>query len=284
MTATERRTALWEGPLSDVRRAELAQIAPSFDFHEVADKADLEARIGDAEIVAGSVPESALPRAARLKWVHSWAAGPNTQLYPAMVESPVVVTCSKGNGAIPLAEHALMLMLMLNRDAMRWVEGQREKRWDHFTHGELTGLTCGIVGAGHSGRDLALKAKACHMRVIGIRRHLGDEANFDEMLPLDRLHDFLAQSDFVVMTAPLTPETEAMLGEAEFRAMKQSAFYICFSRGGIAKDEALLRALNEGWIAGAGLDAHGTEPLPPDSPFWDRAQHDRHAAQRRLIG
>jgi phosphoglycerate dehydrogenase-like enzyme len=90
----------------------------------------------------------------------------------------------------------------------------------------------------------------------------------DEVFPLERLHVLLGQSDFVVMTAPRTPESKGMLGEAEFRAMKSSAYYICFSRGGIADDAALLRALNEGWIAGAGLDAHTQEPLPPDSPYW----------------
>jgi phosphoglycerate dehydrogenase-like enzyme len=84
----------------------------------------------------------------------------------------------------------------------------------------------------------------------------------------DRLHEMLGRSDFVVVTAPKTPETTGMLGESEFRAMKPSAYYICYSRGGIADDAALLRALREGWIAGAGLDAHSTEPLPPDSPFW----------------
>jgi phosphoglycerate dehydrogenase-like enzyme len=89
------------------------------------------------------------------------------------------------------------------------------------------------------------------------------------VLPQERLHDLLGRSDFVVVTAPRTAETTGMLGEAEFRAMKRSAYYICFSRGGIAEDAALLRALQEGWIAGAGLDAHGTEPLPPDSPFWE---------------
>ena len=77
-----------------------------------------------------------------------------------------------------------------------------------------------------------------------------------------------AAGDFVVVTAPLTPETRGMLGEDEFRAMKPTAFFIVFSRGGIADDDALLRALDEGWIAGAGLDNFGTEPLPADSPFW----------------
>jgi phosphoglycerate dehydrogenase-like enzyme len=90
----------------------------------------------------------------------------------------------------------------------------------------------------------------------------------DEVFPLERLHELLAQSDFVVMTAPRTPESTGMLGEAEFRSMRPTAFYVCFSRGGIADDAALLRALHEGWIAGAGLDAHSEEPLPPDSPFW----------------
>ncbi len=93
--------------------------------------------------------------------------------------------------------------------------------------------------------------------------------NVDEVFTHDGLHDLLRAADFVVMTAPRTPETVGMLGEAEFRAMKPMAHYICFSRGGIADDGALLRALQEGRIAGAGLDAHGEEPLPPDSPFWD---------------
>jgi phosphoglycerate dehydrogenase-like enzyme len=268
LTANAPRIALWEGPLLDARRAELAAAAPAIAFHALADRADLESRIADAEIVAGLVPEESFAKAANLKWIHSWQAGPDPQLFPAMVESPVVLTCSKGNGAIPLAEHAMMLMLMLNRNAVLWLESQRDRKWERRVHGELTGLTCGIIGAGHSGRDLALKAKAFHMRVVGVRRHPKPEANFDEMFGPDQLHEQLSQSDFVVMTAPLTPETAGMLGEAEFRAMKPTAHYICFSRGGIADDDALLRALNEGWIAGAGLDAHSIEPLPPDSPFW----------------
>jgi phosphoglycerate dehydrogenase-like enzyme len=190
-------------------------------------------------------------------------------MYPEMLASDVLVTSCKGNGAIPLAEHAMMQMLMLNRDAMRWARAQAEHRWDRVYHGELTGLTCGIIGLGHSGQDLARKCKAFHMRVIGIRRTAQPTPNVDEVFDHERLHEFLGESDFVVVTAPRTPETKGMLGQAEFHAMKPSAYYVCFSRGGIADDDALLRALREGWIAGAGLDAHSDEPLPPDSPFWD---------------
>ena len=254
--------------IDDRQMAQIRAAAPGAEVRYFAKQAELEAEVEAAEVIAGQVSAEALARARRLAWVHSWAAGPDSQLSPEMVASPVVLTCSKGNGAVPLAEHAMLLMLMLNRDALRWVRAQEQRRWDRFYHGELNGLTCGIIGLGYSGQDLALKAKAFHMRVLGMRRSDRPTPNVDEIVPRARLADFLGRSDFVVVTAPRTPETVKMLGEAEFRAMKPSAYFICFSRGGIADDAALLRALQEGWIAGAGLDAHGEEPLPPDSPFW----------------
>jgi phosphoglycerate dehydrogenase-like enzyme len=260
---------LLTGEIDETRFAQLQSIAPQASLAFFDKQADMEAAVEEADIVAGQLSAPALARGRRLKWVHSWAAGPNTQLYPEFVASPVVLTCSKGNGAIPLAEHAMMLMLMLNRNAMRWIEGQRNRKWDAFFHGELNGMTVGIIGAGYSGVDLALKAQAFHMRVLGLRRNTMPTRNFDRMYSRDQLHEFLGECDFVVVTAPKTPETTDMLGEAEFRAMKPSAFYVCFSRGGVANDGALYKALIEGWIAGAGLDAHGIEPLPAESPFWN---------------
>jgi phosphoglycerate dehydrogenase-like enzyme len=159
-------------------------------------------------------------------------------------------------------------MLMLNRDALSWLRAQQERRWEHRSHGELNGLTCGIIGLGFSGVDLARKAKAFHMRVLGVRRNPQPTEYVDEVVGPAELHTILPRADFLVVTAPHTPETRGLLGEREFRAMKPSAYYINFSRGGIADDEALLAALQSGWIAGAGIDAHGQEPLPADSPFW----------------
>lgn len=259
---------LLTGEIDDQRLAELNAIAPNARLTFFDKNADMEAAIVDADVVAGHVGKEALSAARQLKWVHTWAAGPNAQLYPEFIQSDVVLTSSKGNGAIPLAEHAMMLMLMLNRNALRWIEGHRNSKWDPFFHGELNGLTVGIIGAGYSGVDLAGKCKAFHMDVVGLRRHDQPTPNFDKMYTRDQLHEFLAVSDFVVVTAPKTPETMDMLGEAEFKAMKKSAFYICFSRGGIANDDALYRAVDEEWIAGAGLDAQGVEPLPENSPFW----------------
>ncbi len=262
-------TVFVTGEVNDAQLAQIEAAAPGADVRYFPTRAALEERIEEAEVVAGNIGPQALARATRLRWVQTWAAGPDSLMYPEMIASPVVCTSCKGNGAIPLAEHAMLLMLMLNRDARRWLRSQEAHRWERFYHPESNGLTCGIIGLGHSGQDLALKCRAFHMRVLGMRRTPQPTPHVDEVIPRERLHDLLRASDFVVMTAPLTPETAGMLGEAEFRAMKPTAHYICFSRGGIADDAALLRALREGWIAGAGLDAHGEEPLPADSPFWD---------------
>lgn len=229
--------------------------------------------LATAEGVIGSLPGELIAQAPRLRWIHSPAAGVNTELSSELRASEVVLTSSAGNGGIPLAEHAMMLMLMLNRSAVRWIEAQRRREWERFEHGELNGKTVGIVGLGNAGADLAAKAQAFHMRVLGLRRrtHL-ESPNVDRLYSRDQLQDFLAECDFVVVTAPLTDETVGMFDETAFAAMKPSAFFICVSRGGIADDDALLRALQDGQIAGAGLDAHGTEPLPADSPFWSLPQ------------
>jgi phosphoglycerate dehydrogenase-like enzyme len=235
----------------------------------LASESELEVAAGDADIVATvRITPAALAKARRLKWIQSWAAGPNEILHEAMRRSPVILTSCRGNGAVPLAEHAIMLMLMLARQALRLVDAQRARRWDKFNVGELAGLTCGIIGVGHSGTDLARKAKAFDMRVLGFRRRQVPAQPFDRIYAGGELTEFLAQSDIVVVSAALTDATRGMLGTREFRAMKPSAFYICFSRGAIADPAALETALREGWIAGAGLDAHAVEPLPTESPFW----------------
>lgn len=267
--ATDQINVLITG--SDIGPEKLAEearaISPRLDVTVLPSKEALVQLAAEAQVIAGSLPSSLLAGAPRLKWLHSWAAG--VDVTPEIKASAVTFTSSKGNGAIPLAEHVILLMLMLSRKSAEIMQAQREHRWAKTLHGELTGQTLGIIGLGNSGSDLARKARAFHMRVIGVRRTPTPHADVDEQFPLQRLHDFLAQCDWVAMTAPNTPETREMVGEAEFRAMKPSAHYICISRGGTADPSALLRALREGWIAGAGLDAHAVEPLPADDPFWE---------------
>ncbi len=243
--------------------------APNAELAFVPKLAEAGEQIADVDAIAGTITAADLATARKLKWVHSWAAGADNDLFPEMLTSPVVLTSSVGNGAIPLAEHSMLLMMMLNRDVPRWMRAQTAQKWDRFTHPELNGLTLGIFGLGNSGSDLALKAQAFHVRVLGLRRNTDRQVpGVDKMYAIEGFHEFLGQSDFVVVTAPSTPATRGLFDERAFRAMKPSAYFICISRGGIADDEALLNALREGWIAGAGLDAHGVEPLPQSSPFW----------------
>lgn len=258
------------GQQSEDVHARIRAAAPGHRVEFFGSVDEAEALLPQVDALAGTLSGAQLRAAPRLRWVHSWAAGANADLTPEMSASAVTLTSSVGNGAIPLAEHALLLMMMLNRDVPRWARAQAEHRWDRHTHGELAGLTVGIVGLGHSGADLALKARAFHMRVLGVRRRPElPVAGVDEIYPSDRLLEFLAACDFVVVTAPITPQTAGMFGPAEFAAMKPTAHWVCISRGGIADDQALLTALRSGTIAGAGLDAHAVEPLPADSPFWD---------------
>lgn len=244
--------------------------APEMELTFATDARSVEDLLGETDGLIGTLPDDLLDRAPRLRWLHSPAAGVDKELTPTMRARDIALTSSAGNGGIPLAEHAMMLMLMLNRSAPRWIEAQREHRWDRFTHGELNGQTVGIVGLGNAGADLAVKARAFHMRVLGLRRRSDlPVANVDRLFRPDEFETFLGACDVVVVTTPRTPKTAGLFDRAAFTAMKPSAFFVCISRGGIAHDDTLLDALRRGEIAGAGLDAHGTEPLPPGSPFWD---------------
>ncbi|MCL2395963.1 MAG: D-2-hydroxyacid dehydrogenase [Acidimicrobiaceae bacterium] len=262
-------TVLMTGNVPEAGLRGLREAHPDIDFRYFDDVTDLEAHIEEADVVAGEISEAAFRRATRLRWQHSWAAGVDRSLFPSMVDSDIPFTCSKGNGAVPLAEHALLLMLMLTGGAVGLLDAQRAHSWAHFRHRELYGQSVGLVGLGNSGLHLARVARALGMRTLGFRRSDRPSPDVDEMFSAATFKRFLGESDFVVVTAPITAATHHLFDEDAFRAMKPSAFWICVSRGGIADDDALLRAVREGWIAGAGIDAHEIEPLPADSPFWD---------------
>lgn len=225
---------------------------------------------GRVGAVLGASPADDLTFLPALEWVHSSTAGVDGWLAAGSLPAGVRLTSAVGNGAVPLAEQALLLMLMLSRDAPRWIRAQGRREWDRYPHGELAGASLGILGYGNSGADLAGKALACHMQVRALRRTPGPETDGDVRLLYGRegLAELLGESDFVVVTAPVTAQTRSLIGAAELARMKPTSFLVVISRGGIVVDDALLSALRDGTIAGAGLDAHRVEPLPADSPFW----------------
>ena len=275
MTAVDRpktgRILIWDqrAPCIEERMDDVISAAPGYSIEMCGSSEELESQIEGAEVVATvSLSADAVVRAGDLRWMHTWSAGVDNLVPPGMDKPGITYTCGKGNGGVTMAEWALMLMLMWSKKAVHYLAAHEQRRWAPVDHGELSGQVVGIIGLGNSGADLARKCQAFHMTVLGMRRSATPCDFVDEMFGHDNLHEMLARSDYVVVTTPLTDQTRGMIGEAEFRAMKPGAYFIVTSRGGVADEESLLRALEQGWIAGAGLDAHEVEPVPPDSPFW----------------
>lgn len=252
-------------------RERIQKLAPDFELAIV--ERPSEEHVATAEVYAGHLRPEQIDAAKALRWNHLWAAGADSDLPPQMLAAEKVrLTTSAGNGAIPLAEHALMLMLMLDRDAPRWMSAQRARAWDRYPHQELSGQTVGIVGMGGAGRDLAKKCSAFHMRVLGLRKHPEAAVDgVDQMYSPRAIAKFAAQCDYLVVAAPLTERTRGMIDAKVVAAMKPSAAIINVSRGEIIDDVALRAAFESGHLARAGLDAHAVEPLPDDSPWWSQA-------------
>lgn len=213
-------------------------------------------------MVVGAVPRAVVEQvwamAPKIQWVHSMWAGLETLLFPALVESDVVLTNGRGVFARSLGEFAIAGMLWFAKDIRRMRRQQRERRWEKFTVTELHGALLGLIGHGSIGRAVSSLGSAFGMHVHGVgRRHAREE-----------LETILQKSDYVVVCAPLTPETRGMVGETELRMMRPEAVLLNLGRGPVVDEPALLRALRENWIRGAVLDVFDEEPLPEDHPFW----------------
>jgi phosphoglycerate dehydrogenase-like enzyme len=231
-----------------------------------------------------------LARAPHLTWVHSATSGVERALTPAALARDVLVTNARGVFSRPIAEHVLLMILAVSRHLPELIELQKERTWQPLEGRELRELTIGIVGYGSLGRSVASLASAFGARVIAMRRRPdagearpahdsggddGDvfpfEPRLDRLVGPDGLHALLAESDIVVLAAPLTPETEGMIDEAAVAAMKRDAWLINVARGRLIDDTALIRALRENRIGGAALDTFRDEPLPQGSPYWELA-------------
>lgn len=255
-------------PLDDHERATL-DAAAGDTVRVIVDDPAAPHPLDGIDAVAGAVTPDELAAFPNLRWIHLWSAGAD-HILPALASRPdIVLTASLGNGAQSLAESALWSMLHLARGGWQWADAQREHRWDRRHNLELHGLTLGLIGLGRSGAHLAGIARAMGMRVIATRRTPGDDDRVDAVYPPERVAELMAESDVVVITAPLTAETRGMIAETELRALRPSALLVNVSRGEITDQGALERALVERWFAGAALDAHHVEPLPAESPLWD---------------
>ncbi len=262
----------WTIPPKQVEQ--LRRDFPQHQFTNAESEAEALAGIRDADIVFSSLVTPQLFVAAKLlRWVHSPAAGVGRLLFPELSRSDVVLTNSSGLHAIPIAEHVFGLAVALSRKFGLAMTRQAEHRWakDEIAAVRvLHGHALGIVGLGAIGTAIARLGVAFGMRVIAVRRHPGAQRpeGVEEVLGVEELPRLLASSDYVVLAAPLTGETNGLIGSRELRQMKRDAFLINIARGKLVREHELAAELANGTIAGAGLDVFEHEPLDPASPLW----------------
>ena len=242
------------------------------------DATELEAAIvqADVAIVRGDLDSRYLHRE-RLRWVHCDHAGLTKSARPEVFERGLIVTGSAGRSGPALAEHVMMFSLLLCARYPEFYEAQKRHQWRGLPDMEnifaLKGRTMGIIGMGNTGKALATRAKAFGMTVLGYRRR--DEPapeGVDQMYCSDRgegIEEILERSDIVALVINLSDATHHMIGAAEFARMKNSAYLVNLARGGVVDQDALISALTEGQIAGAGIDVMTPEPLPAHHPLWD---------------
>lgn len=212
-------------------------------------------------------PAELLPMARRLRWVQVMGAGVNAFL-DVPFPPKVVLTRVEGVFGPWMAEYVFGWLLWASQRTELMRGSQRLRRWEPVNPTLLRGKTLGIVGVGSIGRVIANIGRAFQMRVLGLSRTGKRIAECDRVYRRPAFHEFLAASDYVVLVAPLTPETRGMLGEPELHTMRPEAWLVNLGRGSLIQEPALIRALQERWIAGAVLDVFSEEPLPTEHPFW----------------
>ena len=251
--------------------AELQRGAPGVTVETATTEEEAAARIADADAFFGTITPGMLAAARRLRWIQTPMAGLERYFFPALIDHPVQVTNMRGIFADMIPDHVLCYILCFARDMHTLIRRQLERRWAHqevkVVH--LPGSTLGIVGLGGIGYGVAQRAAPHGMRIIAVDPRRKDRP--PEVAALwkpDRLDDLLAQSDFVAVCAPETPETRGLFDATKFAKMKPTAFFINVGRGRVVKLDAITQALQQKQIAGAALDVFEQEPLPPDHPLW----------------
>lgn len=247
----------------------IREFAP--DAEVVAPPEDrLAGELADAEIFFGFHTPEVFRDAKQLKWIQSVAAGMERLLEPELVARGLLITNASGVHGPAVAEMAWALTLAVAQGLPLYFRQQHDHVWKHGPVTDLDGATAGIIGLGGIGRRYARVAAAFGMRVLAVDRHEpGKPAEVESLWGLDRLDDLLKQSDVVLVSCPYTPETKNLIDAERLAKMKPTAILVNIARGGIVDEAALIEALREGRLAGAGLDVCATEPLPADSPLWD---------------
>ena len=227
--------------------------------------------MAEADAYVGNPSREAIQAGRKLQWVQVAQAGVELYLYPEVVNSGIVMTNYRGVASPGIADHALGMLLALTRKLNYFIATRTEGQWRRVPYNllELEGKTAVVVGVGNIGSQVARRASACGMRVIGVDpKDLPPSPFIEKIVYPDRLDAVLPEADVVFVCAPETGESAGMIGRRQFGLMKQHVFFIAVSRGGLYDMSALVDALGSGKVAGAGVDVTVPEPLPPGHPLW----------------
>ena len=277
-------------PIEDARLKRIIAEAGSMSVVNAADEREALAHMPQADAFFGKITPQLLAAATKLRWVQSPTASLEHFIFPALVEHPCVLTNMRGLFSDVIADQVFGYILCFARNLHQYILQQARGHWAPvggeqaraaFTtgpglvsdidraHMHLSDATLGIVGLGSIGEEVARRGLAFNMRVLAVDPvRTQAPAGIEALWPVERLPDLLGQSDFVVIAAPHTPQTEKMFRRPQFQQMKRSAYLINIGRGAIVDLHDLTAALRADEIKGAGLDVFEKEPLPADHPLW----------------
>ncbi len=259
-------------PASELAVA-MSEAVPAMEIVHCTSRAEALTALPTAQACFGTLDPELLAAATQLKWLAAPAAGPPKGYYfPELIASDVVVTNFRGIFNDHISAHIMAFVLALSRGMHHYFRDQFAGHWRSGVESSpatyLPEATALIVGVGGIGAETALQCKSWGMTTIGIDPRVESPPGVDELHRPDALDQLLPRADFVLVTAPQTPQTEGLFTSAQFEQMKASAYFVNIGRGANVKLADLDQALREGQIAGAGLDVFEEEPLPPEHPLW----------------
>ena len=257
--------------IQDPYAERIRSVSPGIELKADLSEKAFQSELADAQAIFGGFSREDFSSAKELRWIQWGAAGVEGILWPELVENPVVLTNMQRIYAPVISETAIGLMLALARGIPRYVLQTQQHQWQTIDGlKEISGMTLGLVGLGGIGTETARRAHfGFDMTVLAVDPKPLPKPDFvAEVHSLDWLPQMASRADVLMSATPHTPLSEGMLNESVFRAMKKSAYFINVSRGKVVNTPALIQALKEGWIAGAGLDVAYREPLPPDDELW----------------
>ncbi len=254
----------------------LDRLEPGVDVTITNDEVEVRAKAPDAHVILNGtftprMLSIAAPIATKMQWMHSLWTGVDNVMSPEVIASEVPLTNGRGVFRVSLAEWTIGAMLHFSYQMRRMIRQQEGSVWETFTTEEIQGRTLGVVGYGGIGRATAERARAFGMKVLALRRRpelFEGDPLVDQTFDHVHINELMAASDYVMVAAPLTPETRGLIGAAQIAAMKPNSVIINVGRGAIIDEPALIEALENNRIRGAALDVFTVEPLPPGHALY----------------